>query len=167
VVDLQPQEPEPPPEPQEIEQVEVQREEREDPPDQREDTDRHNEERPINNEPLPGSEEGHRGGTSLSSTAIANLFSRMQQQIQRAFRARQPSASSSKTRRECIRSTAKANLECGVGRPPGNSAFDSAVETALNTFRLGSQRLYMPTTNEEAMDLALEDGIGITIRHSQ
>jgi outer membrane biosynthesis protein TonB len=137
------------------------------PPEAPRDDSRHNRTRPVNTEPLAGSPQGFRGGTSLSPTALANLFGPMQAQIQRAF-----SPPGSLARDELSRLSARVRIYVNADgritrftwiRRSGNDLFDSAAERALNTFRLGSQRLRLPTGNQQAMDQVLEHGLEIMI----
>ncbi|MBN1947875.1 MAG: TonB C-terminal domain-containing protein [Bradymonadales bacterium] len=137
-------------------------------PDQRRDSARHNPNRPINNEPLWGSPDGFRGGTSLSPTALANLFGPVQEQIQRAFRA-PSSLSADDLRRLEGRVRVFVNREGRITHfawdsRSGNSAFDAAAESALNRFRLGSDRLRLPFDNEVAMEQAVQRGFIVIIR---
>lgn len=164
---------EPPPEeeavtpPPEEEEEPVQREEREE--TTRRDDRRHNPERPVNDEALVGSPDGFRGGTSLSPTALANLFGPVQEQIQNAYR-----PPSSLSAQELSRLSAVVRVYVNEdGRitryrfsdRSGNSAFDSAVERALRNFQLGSRRLRLPFHNEAAMRQALDRGFEVTVRH--
>jgi outer membrane biosynthesis protein TonB len=155
VAQVQPEQPQPRPREQEV------------PREAPRDDSRHNPSRPVNTERLEGSPQGFRGGTSLSPTALANLFGPAQAQIQRAFN---PPGSIS--REELARLTARVRIYVNAdGRitrftwvtRSGNALFDSSAERALNTFRLGSQRLRLPTSNQQAMDQVLEHGLEIMI----
>lgn len=162
VVNVEPQDdqvaiPEEQPEPDERRPQEDELEE-----DQRRDDRRHNPNRPVNNEALIGSPDGFRGGTSLSATAMANLFSRAQEQLQTSVRA--PSTLSA-SQLQSIRGVVQiyVNREGRVLRynwieHTGNRTYDSAVERALNGFYLGSRRLSLPTHHEQAMQQVLEYG---------
>lgn len=137
-------------------------------PNQRRDSSRHNPNRPINNEPLWGSPDGFRGGTSLSEHALANLFGPVQEQIQRAFHA-PSSLSTDELRRLEGRVRVHVNRDGRITRfvwdtRSGNDAFDTAVERALNRFRMGSQRLRLPFDNARAMEQAIQRGFIVIIR---
>lgn len=137
-------------------------------PEQRQDDSRHNPDRPTNNEPIQGSSEGYRHGTSLSATAMANLFGPVQEQIQRAVR---PPSTLSQAQLEELEGVISiyVNEDGRVRRftwrsRTGNAGYDGAIERAINLFRLGSRRLRLPTHNPAAMQQAVDGGFRITIR---
>lgn len=155
-------------EPQQDEDPEARPEEEEPEEEQRQDNSRHNQHRPTNNEPIQGSPDGYQGGTSLSATAMANLFGPVQLQIQRAVR---PPASLSQAQLEemegivTIYVTREGRIRRYVWRTrTGNAAYDGTIERALERFRVGSERLRLPTHNEAAMNQAVEHGFRITVR---
>jgi outer membrane biosynthesis protein TonB len=146
---------------------EIRRDDPEDNPDQRRDNELHNPDRPTNNEQIQGSPDGFRGGTSLSASALENLFGPAQRQIQRAFH---PPSSLGDSELERLRGLIRFRTNA-AGRimnwewitHSGNATFDSAVERALNRFRHGSERLRLPIGNDEAMRFATEVGIAMEI----
>ncbi|MCA9561836.1 MAG: hypothetical protein KC561_00035 [Myxococcales bacterium] len=165
VVDLQPE----PPDPEEVavvqeeeEELPVEREPEEREEEQRRDNQLHNPDRPVNNEPIQGSQDGTRGGNSLSESALANVFSQLQGQINRSIRPpRSLSASQLATMSGRIRihiNTDGRILRYSWVERTGNRALDGAVEQGLNTFRLGSSRLRLPA-DQRAIDAAVSQGL--------
>jgi outer membrane biosynthesis protein TonB len=151
----------------EPEEAPVAREERNEEEDQPRDSSRHNPNRPTNRERLTGSPDGFRGGTSLSATALANLFGRAQRQIQNAF-SPPGSVGSEELARLEARVLIRVNRDGRVTgfdweRRSGNRLFDSAVERAINTFRLGSRRLHLPSENAQAMRQVLDSGFIVVV----
>jgi protein TonB len=166
VVQIHPEpQPEQTPEPQ-PEDVPVNRQHEETPPDQPRDSSRHNPNRPTNTEPLVGSREGVRGGTSLSAQALNNLWAPTVRAIQREM-----GRPGGVTDEEIQHLQASIHIYFNTdGRilrytwenHSGNNQFDSAVERAVNAFRLGSRRLPLPT-NQQALNQAIDAGITITV----
>ena len=151
----------------EEENPEARQEEEEPEEDRRTDSSRHNPNRPDNDELIQGSPDGYQHGTSLSSTAMANLFGRVQQQIQSAVRP--PSTLSQAQLNEMegvitIYVTAEGRITRYVWRSrTGNGAYDRAIERALDGFSVGSRRLNLPTHHEAAMQQAIRHGFRITV----
>lgn len=158
-----------------VEEEEIDRDDRvedeeDDDEDVPEDTERHNEHRPTNDDPELGSPDGWRGGTSLSDSAVSNFLSEIQSQIQRHYRA--PSSLSSDQLEELeasihieIDATGRI-IHYRIRRSSGSDAFDASAEMAVNHFSRGSARLRLPP-NEEFREMILEHGILITLGSSQ
>lgn len=124
--------------------------------------------RPTNNDPTIGSREGMAGGTSLSPDALRNQYAIIQAQIQREIR-RPRSISDSEyaalRARVYIRATAQGRISSWEFEDrSGNILYDSAIETALNAFREGTQRLQLNALNEEVRTRFIENGLILNIR---
>ncbi len=133
-------------------------------PDQPRDSERHDPNRPTNSEQQQGFSDGSRYGTSLSPTALSNLFAPVQAQIQRAVR---PPSTLSETQLEELHGV----VSVAVDRDgkitgfrwqvrTGHAQYDAAIERALNLFRYSSRRLHLPA-NEAAIQQAVSHGFAI------
>jgi outer membrane biosynthesis protein TonB len=124
--------------------------------------------RPTNSDPRIGSTEGFAGGTSLSEDALRNQYAIIQAQIQRAMTRSRAISDSEYARlvaRVEIRATAQGRISSWefLDRS-GNVLFDSSIETALNSFREGSQRLNLAALNVEVRDRFVNNGLRLNIR---
>ncbi|MCB9506323.1 MAG: TonB C-terminal domain-containing protein [Myxococcales bacterium] len=125
--------------------------------------------RPTNNRPRIGSPDGFAGGTSLSASAQANQFAGLVNQLSRALRRPAALTEEEYTRLRVdvnVRVTAEGRVVSWdfVNRS-GNPAFDSAVESMLNRFRLGSERLRLSSiSNEELREAVIRNGFQIPVR---
>lgn len=123
--------------------------------------------RPTNSDPLIGSRDGFVGGTSLSESALRNQYARIVQQLSRAIRrpAGVPESEYNRLRlRVYIRATDAGRISSWeVLEGSGNPMFDAAVESALNSFRVGSQRLELSTLNPEIRQRFIAHGLNLTI----
>lgn len=161
--------PDPAPPQQVREENRAQPEERQPDRQERRDRGETNPNRPTNERPRMGSPDGFAGGTSLSASALQNQFAGLVAQLGRALR--RPSS---------ITDAEYASLEAVVyirtsveGRvlswefveSSGNRAFDSAVESMLNRFRMGSDRLRLSTvSNEDLRNRMVAEGFRIPVK---
>ena len=128
-----------------------------------------NENRPENQRPTMGSQEGHQGGTSLSASAQAIQFAGIVRQLSGALR--RPSAI---PQDEYRRLEAELFVRCtGSGQivdwefeeRSGNRLFDAAIESMLNRFKMGSDRLRLSSvSNEELRGAMVSNGFRIPVR---
>lgn len=127
--------------------------------------------RPTNDRPRVGSPDGFEGGTSLSAAALQNQFAGLVRQLSRGLR--RPSGITDQEFRSLealvhVRCTEAGRITAWefVDRS-GNRLFDSAVESMLNRFRLGSDRLNLGSvTNDELRQRMIRDGFRIPVRGS-
>ncbi len=144
-------------------------EERQPEREERRDRGETNPNRPTNERPRMGSTEGSEGGTSLSASAMRNQFAGLVRQFGRAMR--RPSGI---TDAEYRTLEAMVHIRCTeAGRitawefvdRSGNRLFDSAVESMLNRFRLGSDRLQLSSvSNDELRERMIREGFRIPVR---
>ena len=129
----------------------------------------HNFNRPTNTDTTHGQSDGFVGGTSLSEHALRNILSRIQEQLQRAFRAPR-----SLSRDELSRLSARVRVRVdSSGRvtnfsfvsESGNRLFDAQVQSMLGRFRNGSSRLDVASITDETVRRQIEnDGFVVTIQ---
>ncbi len=124
--------------------------------------------RPTNTDPRVGSTEGFAGGTSLSEDALRNQYAIIQGQIQRAMQ-RSRAISDSEWARLSARVEIRATVQGRISswefhERSGNVLFDSAIETALNSFREGAGRLQLQALNAEVRDRFVQNGLILRVR---
>lgn len=137
--------------------------------EQRPDRGETNTNRPENQRPTMGSQEGFRGGTSLSASALANQFAGIVNQLKRTLR--RPAAIPSDEYESLeatvwVRCTGSGQItEWEFERRSGNRLFDAAVESMLNRFRMGSDRLRLSSVSNVAVrEQMVSDGFRIPIQ---
>lgn len=115
----------------------------------------HNPNRPITDGPIYGSPDGFIGGTSLSETAIRDQFSRIRAQLQRAFR---PPATLTDDELRRLRTLVEIRVTSTgqitgwrVLESSGNRLFDAQVESMLNRFRVGRDRLDLGSIRDDRL----------------
>jgi outer membrane biosynthesis protein TonB len=125
--------------------------------------------RPENQRPTMGSQDGFQGGTSLSASALANQFAGIVRQLSRALR--RPAAIPSDEYEDLeatvwVRCTGSGQITTWeFEQRSGNRLFDAAVESMLNRFRMGSDRLRLSSvSNAEIRDQMVSDGFRIPVR---
>ena len=124
--------------------------------------------RPTNDRPRVGFQDGYAGGTSLSESALRNQFAIIQSQI-----GRQIDRPTSIDEATWSRLSATYQIRVAVDGQivdfqrvtgSGNSTFDAQVEVALNRFRSGRERLRLSSLNDEVRQAFIEQGFRITVR---
>lgn len=125
--------------------------------------------RPTNDRPRMGSPDGFEGGTSLSAQAMQNQFAGLVAQLGRALR--RPSSISDSEYRNLeatvyIRCTSEGRItRWEFVEESGNRAFDGAVESMLNRFRMGSERLRLSSvSNEDLRNRMVSEGFRIPVQ---
>ncbi len=136
---------------------------------ERQDRGETNPNRPENQRPTMGSQDGFQGGTSLSASALANQFSGIVRQLSRALRRPASIPSDEYERLEAtvwVRCTGSGQItEWEFEDRSGNRVFDAAVESMLNRFRMGSDRLRLGSvSNAEVREQMVSDGFRIPVR---
>lgn len=135
---------------------------------QRQDRGETNRNRPTNSDPLIGSRDGFVGGTSLSESALRNQYAQIISQLGRAIRRPAAIPDSEYERLSCrvyIRVTDAGRISSWEFRDrSGNAMYDSAVESALNSFRHGSNRLRVQSLNPEVRTQFMNSGLVLNIR---
>lgn len=124
--------------------------------------------RPTNDRPRVGFQDGYAGGTSLSESALRNQFAIIQSQI-----GRQIDRPTSIDEATWSRLSATYQIRVAVDGQivdfqrvtgSGNSTFDAQVEVALNRFRSGRERLRLSSLNDEVRQAFIAQGFRITVR---
>lgn len=156
-----------PPEPRREENRAQQEETNRDAPERR-DRGETNENRPTNDRARMGSQDGVAGGTSLSATAMRNQFAGLVGQLSRALR--RPSGITDSEFRGLeamvyVRCTEAGRITSwDFVERSGNQLFDDAVQSMLNRFRMGSDRLRLSTvTNDDLRNSMIRDGFRIPV----
>jgi outer membrane biosynthesis protein TonB len=128
-----------------------------------------NENRPENQRPTMGSQEGYQGGTSLSASALANQFAGIVRQLSRALR--RPAAIPQDEYRGLeaevyVRCTGSGQvIDWEFEERSGNRLFDAAIESMLNRFKMGSDRLRLSSvSNGDLREAMVSNGFRIPVR---
>lgn len=124
--------------------------------------------RPTNDRPRVGFQDGYAGGTSLSESALRNQFAIIQSQIGRQIE--RPLSIDEATWRSLnavyfIRVAVNGQIvEFEQVRGSGNHVFDAQIEVALNRFRNGRERLRLNSLNDEFREAFISEGFRINVR---
>lgn len=128
-----------------------------------------NQNRPENQRPTMGSQDGFEGGTSLSASARAHQFAGIVRQLSRALR--RPAAISQDEYRRLeamvyVRCTSTGQItDWEFVERSGNRLFDAAAESMLNRFKMGSDRLRLSSvSNAEYRESMIANGFRIPVR---